>query len=324
MEIQPPAKIVDRSRLVRSRPRSLDERRAAPYGAGAAKPRPLHAIDKPATKTYSMQQLEQAYQRTVKPQPFAAPAKPKQETSRVLKRQFARAAKPVDAHPSRLNIKTKRSKMQVALVVMAVAVFGLGMLVNIQTVQTNHNAKAQVAALSKSSNDDSGSKPSETKPASSNYAVAPNMPKYLKIAKLGINARVLALGVTSDNQLKAPTNIYDTGWYNASAHPGDAASNGAILIDGHVHGPTLPGVFSAINTLTAGDTIQIVRGDNKIFNYAVVKTQSYDADKMDMSLGLISAQPGQPGLNLITCSGKYDRKSGEYNQRMLVSAVQIP
>jgi LPXTG-site transpeptidase (sortase) family protein len=213
---------------------------------------------------------------------------------------------------------------------MAVLVFGMGILVNFQAMLTNHNARAQVAALAdkndSGSGDDSGAVPSESKPSTKRggaYQVAPNLPKFLKITKLGVDARVRPLGVTKDNQLKAPSNIYDTGWYDASAHPGDPGSVGAMVIDGHVHGPTLPGVFANLKKLQAGDTIQIVRGDNQIFNYKVVAMKNYDADTMNMGELMASIKPGRPGLNLITCGGPYDKKTGEYTQRTVVFAVQV-
>jgi hypothetical protein len=214
---------------------------------------------------------------------------------------------------------------------MAFLVFGLGLLVNIETLQTNHDAKAQVAALAKGSDKTGGgtggtaSIPSETKPDSHSYAayqVAPNLPKYLKIPKLGVSARVLQVGVTSTGDLGTPTNIYDTAWYTGSAHPGDLGNLGAVLIDGHVHGPTLPGVFMNIKKLVPGDTLQIVRGDNVVFSYRVMKVQNYDASTMNMAMMLASVQSGIPGLNLITCGGPFDTKTNEYTQRTAVFAVQ--
>jgi sortase (surface protein transpeptidase) len=181
--------------------------------------------------------------------------------------------------------------------------------------------------MTNSSTDNSASAlPNETKPSGgsvSNYQVAPNLPKYLKIPKLGTNARVKPLGITSNGALQTPNNIYDTGWYDASARPGDPGSVGAILIDGHVRGPTLSGVFNEIKQLRPGDTMQIVRGDNQVFNYKVVKVQNYDASSIDMGELLASVQPGEPGLNLITCGGSFNRSSWEYTQRTVVFAVQL-
>jgi sortase (surface protein transpeptidase) len=309
--------MIDREILVVRRPAARSGYR--PDITPAVKPKPKPAV-KPAAKPALSLDI-------VKPQPYSQPARPKQQRSQVLQRQLV----PVPAPPSRPPVgaeiaRPKRSKRQFAIIFLASVVFLVGLAINLQTLKTNHLAKAQVAALAKktaSHSDDSGSTPDETKPSGSRpYLVAPNAPKSIKIPKLDVDSRIVSLGVTSSNQLKAPYNIYDVGWYDASARPGDEAGNGAILLDGHVHGPTLPGVFVDIKKLTAGDTIEVTRGDNQVFTYKVVKVQNYDADTLDMGMLLGSAQPGQPGLNLITCGGPYDHSSGEYTQRTAVFAVQ--
>ena len=267
----------------------------------------------------------------VKAQPFAKPARPKLQHSQVLAR---RAAPKQIVHVAVTEPKSpkRRSKAQTVLVAMAILVFGLGLLVNVETLQTNHSAKAQVAALSQkaevastSSAPDDPVVPSETKPATTSvasYQVAPDAPKLITITKLGVKARVKPVGVTTSNELGTPASIYDTGWYNASAKPGGGAGAGAMLIDGHVHGPTLPGVFVDIKKLAAGDTIEVTRGDNQIFKYTVVNTETISADSVDVGKLLTSMKPGKPALNLITCGGKFNAKTQHYEDRTIVYAVQ--
>lgn len=215
-------------------------------------------------------------------------------------------------------------RLRFALVGMAFVVFGLGMFVIVQALQTNHSAESQVAALNQSSSGGS-TPPSQQKPTNSalaTYQVAPSLPKFLKIDKLGINTRILQTSVTNSGELGSPSNIYDTDWYSGSAHPGDPASQGAMLIDGHVHGPTLPGVFANIKSLQPGDAIQVVRGDDKVFNYQVVSVQNFDASTLNMAQMLQSSKAGKAGLNLMTCGGLYSPKAHEYLQRTVVFAVQ--
>jgi sortase (surface protein transpeptidase) len=267
----------------------------------------------------------------VKAQPFAKPARPKLQHSQVLARRAA-PKQVVDVAVTEPHAPKRRSKAQTVLVAMAILVFGLGLLVNIETLQTNHSAKAQVAALSKkaevastSNTADDPVVPSESKPPATsvaNYQVSPDTPKLITITKLGVKARVKPVSVTSSNELGTPASIYDTGWYNASAKPGGGAGAGAMLIDGHVHGPTLPGVFVDIKKLVAGDTIQVTRGDNQVFNYVVVTTAVYPADSVDVGKLLTSIKPGQAGLNLITCGGKFNAKTQHYEDRTVVYAVQ--
>lgn len=237
--------------------------------------------------------------------------------------QSPKPAPPVAAPISKTKLLLPAHRLRFALVGMALVVFGLGMFVIVQALQTNHSAKSQVAALQQSSG--GNAPPSEQKPtnsALSNYQVAPGLPKFLKIDKLGINARILQTSVTSSGELGSPSNIYDTDWYSGSARPGDPAAQGAMLIDGHVHGPTLPGVFANIKNLKPGDVLQVVRGDNQLFNYQVEKVQNFDAHTINMEQMLQSAKAGKAGLNLMTCGGLYSPKAHEYLQRTVVFAVQ--
>ena len=277
----------------------------------------------------------------VAPQPYAKPALNRQQNSKVLIRRTttARVAAPQTTQASSQELpqnKTKSSNSQKLLVGMALIVFATGMLVSIDTFMTNKIAKTQVAALSQkeatatpahkaeSSVTADVIVPNETKPTENSIAMhqtPPEAPKYITINKLQVKARVKEAGVTKKGELAVPYNIYDAGWYNASAKPGTGAGNGAVLIDGHVRGPTQPGIFSDIKILVAGDTIQLTRGDNVIIKYVVVKTQNYDAETLNFGMLLTSVQPGKAGLNLITCGGPYNRASLHYSQRTVVFAV---
>ncbi|MDL2341732.1 MAG: class F sortase [Patescibacteria group bacterium] len=292
------------------------------------------AVAKPVV--HPAQQLPINDFKVIAPQPFAQPAHPKQQQSVVLRRQAVRnPSAPLLAQAqaqaqAQASAPAKHSKLQYALVGMAVFVFGIGVFVSLITLKTNKAAVTQVAAISAHAQQADGtaapdSPPTETKPTTStmaSYTVAPDLPRQIIIPKLYVYARVRPMGVNTKNELQAPGNIFDAGWYNASAKPGSGAGSGAMLIDGHVHGPSLPGVFAKIKTLVAGDAMQIVRGDGKIFNYSVVKTQNVEAANLDIGAALTAATPGKAALNLITCGGPYDKASGEYTQRTIVYAVQ--
>jgi hypothetical protein len=271
---------------------------------------------------------------TGKPAPITEVKLPEVQPIQEVERKPLFVPEPVDLVPeaqiipkssfvptSRTETKRRRSYSQTALMAMAVVIFLVGIFVSAMTIKTNSDAKAQVSALSQH---DDNAPPDETKPTSSSissYQVAPELPKFIKIPSLSVNGRVKSLDVTKDNALQAPRNIYDAGWYSASAKPGDSGSNGAILIDGHVHGPTKPGIFSSIKNLKSNDIVTIQRGDDKVFNYKVVKVQNYDSKTLDMGIALASIQPGVQGLNLITCGGKFNQSTGQYEQRTIVFAV---
>lgn len=151
------------------------------------------------------------------------------------------------------------------------------------------------------------------------YTVAPDLPKYIKIDKLGINAVILAMGVDSKNKLEAPNNIYNAGWYNGSSRPGES---GGMLLEGHSGIGNYPGIFGHLDNLNKGDTIQVVRGDNKVFTYKVVDKKIFDVKKVDMGSMMVSKNPDKPGLNLITCFGEATPGTTEFSHRQIVYAVQ--
>jgi sortase (surface protein transpeptidase) len=158
------------------------------------------------------------------------------------------------------------------------------------------------------------------------WVVAPDLPRYLSIDKIGIkNARVLSMGTKpGSNQLDDPDNINDVGWYQKSAKPGAAsASQLAGLYDGHNTGINAPGVFYNLYKLGYGDIITIERGDGRIFDYAVREVETTLLENVDMGKMQKSALSGFEGLNLITCGGSWDETRQTYTHRVTVRATLV-
>ncbi|MCX6727270.1 MAG: class F sortase [Candidatus Saccharibacteria bacterium] len=247
----------------------------------------------------------------------ALPIKPRQCKSQVLQRR-------VTVAPKKTKIRNTTSIKQKALLSMAMTVFVVGLGVAGLGLRTNKHVAAQVATVAeKAKNSEEAPIPTEQKPTAAAYGaytVDPTRPRYVRIAKIGVAARVMPQTTTKSGALKAPGNVNDAGWFTSSSKPGEG---GAMLLDGHVAGPTQRGVFYNIKKLVAGDVIEVERGDGTVFRYKVVKSNTTDVADTDMSDALISAETGKQGLNLITCTGTYDEKSGEYNQRIIVFAVAI-
>ncbi len=249
----------------------------------------------------------------VRPKNFAPPVVPRRKRSAVLRRSLAK--KPVQKR-AKLSFNLK-SRM---LTAMAVVLFLLGTTVSIITFKTNKQTTAQVQAMGQQSQRTEGPDEEEDTSPLSAYQVAPAMPRFIRIAKIGVQARVKPIGVKKNNELEAPRSIFDTGWYNASSKPGEA---GAALIDAHVSGPTKPGVFKNLKQVNQGDLIEIERGDGQKLTFKVVKTAVFDAKSADMASMLLSADPTKPGLNLMTCTGQFDAKTNSYPQRLAVYAVRV-
>lgn len=248
------------------------------------------------------------------------PALPRTEKSQVLNRLTFDPK----SGPNRKSRSRRRNYASKALMGMAGLLFLLGIGVSLHSLRTNRQATAQVAVLAKTTSGASDNEVPDETPlppdATKTYRVAADLPRLLRIPKIHVEARVKRLGTKANNELKAPASVYDVGWYEGSSKPGE---NGTVLLDGHVSGPNNRGVFYSLNTLKTNDKLSIERGDGKVLTYIVVKSEIYARDKVDMAAALTSAVPGKSGLNIITCSGKYDARTNNYDERLVVFAVQI-
>jgi LPXTG-site transpeptidase (sortase) family protein len=228
--------------------------------------------------------------------------------------------------PSSENTKTKKNEQKNSsknkmlnnlLLAMAVVVFLVGALASLYSLKVDKQITETVAAQASDPNSDvSEDKPSEE--AIRSYSVSPEMPKLIKIPKLGTTARVQQIGLNSNGQLDVPKNIYDAAWYKESALPGSAG--GASVIDGHVSGPTQKGVFYNLSDLAEGDSIVIEKGSGEEVNYKVKKVEIQQVNEVDMANMLVPITPGSHGLNLISCTGKYNSEKKDFEQRVLVFA----
>lgn len=229
----------------------------------------------------------------------------------------------------------KYTLLSKALFVLGIAMLIVGLGIGFRDARTNRLESIAAAKLVAEANRKaskastpiasitSSAVPTTTKPAVSavaEYIVAPDMPRYLIIPKLGVDARVLSVGLDDNGLLKTPSSIFDTAWFNQSAMPGQ---DGAMLIDGHVSSWTAHGVFHDLKKLLAGDVIKIQRGDDAVFNYEVVKVQLYDAENVDMVAATMSIDATKPGLNLISCAGDVITGTNDFNQRIVVFATKI-
>jgi LPXTG-site transpeptidase (sortase) family protein len=139
--------------------------------------------------------------------------------------------------------------------------------------------------------------------------------KLRKLIAIGLIVLGVACAMFAVFLLWSEHQIYDAGWYNASAKPGQ---DGAMFIYGHVSSWQANGAFYNLKKLTAGDTITITRGDNATFTYKVVSSKIYPKDDVDMNAVLAPVDASKPGLNLMTCTGTVIKGTSEFSDRLVV------
>lgn len=153
------------------------------------------------------------------------------------------------------------------------------------------------------------------------YTVAADLPRAIYITKIGVAARLLPMGVNSDNSMQAPINTNDAGWYTGSSKPGQG---GAMVIDGHASQTgTHYGLFGNLEKLVNGDKITVEQGDGTRFTYRVVHTEDVPESQVDMSKVMQPYGTATQGLNLITCAGEWVKGGSTLDHRILVFATPV-
>jgi len=225
---------------------------------------------------------------------------------------------------SLLKIGTDNSTLLVnVFVTIAIILLVTGLSIGVYDWHFNYVNNQRAATLINQANHNiNHAVPSTIKPTASqlhNYVVAPTLPRYLIIPKLGVDASILPIGINPGGSLGTPNNVFNTAWYDKSSKPGQ---KGAMLIDGHISSWTTHGVFYGLNTLLPGDIIDVQGGNGAIFTYKVVKTQIYNSNNVNMSAALLPIDPTKPGLNLISCTGEVISGTSKFNERIIVFATE--
>jgi len=163
-------------------------------------------------------------------------------------------------------------------------------------------------------------KPAEVRASSAaKYTVPADQPRSISLPSIGAEGFVQRVSLGKDNAVVAPTNVNFAGWYVSEAKPGD---EGVSLIDGHVQGIYQPGIFKHLDKLQPGDTFSVEFGDRARRQFRVVSSRNYPVE--EAGAHMLKQDPAiKRQLNLITCSGAYDKTKRQYDDRLLVVAERI-
>lgn len=225
-------------------------------------------------------------------------------------------------------LKRKQSKLHLAFYGFGLIVFLFAGAVSVQTLLVNKSAKDQIGVLGDKTStldnqgieEGTGSDPSEgvvTAQAIANYKTDPELPRVIRIPDLGVYARIKHTG-TDNGAVDSPRNVNDVSWYNESARPGN--SIGSSLLLGHVSGWTSAGVFKKIDQLKPGDRFEIEKGSGEKLTYEVTKGERIPLEQVDMSKILGTEVAGEHDMKLMTCSGKYNKDTKQFEERYVVYA----
>jgi hypothetical protein len=145
--------------------------------------------------------------------------------------------------------------------------------------------------------------------------VAP--PARISIPAIGVDARVIRLGLDRNGALEVPSRWGDAGWYVHSPRPGDP---GPAVMAGHVDSTSGPAVFYRLGALRRGAVIRVARADGTTARFRVQRVERWP--KAHFPTHRVYGDTRRPTLRLITCGGAFDGGTGHYTDNTIVFAIR--
>ncbi|MFD3314616.1 class F sortase [Streptomyces sp. NPDC058694] len=146
-------------------------------------------------------------------------------------------------------------------------------------------------------------------------ALERSVPQKVSIPSLGVSSALETLGQNADGAMTTPKNPDLAGWYEPGPTPG---SQGPAVIAGHVTWNGADAVFKGLDTLKAGDAVEVTREDGKTATFTVERVEEYP--KKEFPTLEIYKNLDHAGLRLVTCGGKFDADRHYYPNNIVVFA----
>lgn len=147
---------------------------------------------------------------------------------------------------------------------------------------------------------------------------AEDPPVRIDIPAIGVSSSLETLALMETGELASPVDYGLAGWYAQGTAPGEI---GPAIIAGHVDWAYGPAVFGTLADLKAGDEIAVTLASGAVETFVM-----YDSEQSAQATFPTSSVYGNvptPELRIITCSGNFDRGSGNYSDNLIVYARQV-
>jgi sortase (surface protein transpeptidase) len=143
------------------------------------------------------------------------------------------------------------------------------------------------------------------------------LPVRITIPRIHVDAPVEPLGQNADGTVEVPTLTRPNlaGWYKYGPTPGQ---KGAAVVLGHVDAHRHQAVFFRLGSLRHGDRIQVTRTGGSVAIFAVDSVVPVAKDHFPT--GSVYGKTKYAALRVVTCGGKYDKKTMHYLDNIIVYA----
>jgi hypothetical protein len=124
------------------------------------------------------------------------------------------------------------------------------------------------------------------------------------------------LGLDAAGGLAVPTSAGGLGWWSAGPRPGE---QGAAVVVGHVDLDGRPGVFGRLAGARSGSVVAVTQGGRTV-RYRVTRVDRYA--KTGFPTDAVYRPVAGSELRLVTCGGRFDPRTGHYEDNVVVTAVR--
>ncbi len=141
-----------------------------------------------------------------------------------------------------------------------------------------------------------------------------NHPEQVFIPALSLVVDIENVGKADDGRMDVPQDENKAGWWTHGAKPGEL---GSMVLAGHIdRREGGAGIFFNLRDLNTGDEIRVRDKKGRVYVYKVTDKTIYNDENFPIEK--VFAQKDKSRLNLITCSGFFDRTEENYVDRLVV------
>ncbi|WP_368503811.1 class F sortase [Alkalihalophilus sp. As8PL] len=144
------------------------------------------------------------------------------------------------------------------------------------------------------------------------------IPTHISIPKIEVEAPISEMGLNEKHQMDVPEDPFEVGWFNRGTKPGN---QGHAVLAGHVDSRTGPAIFFDLDELSIGDHVELSGANGEQLTFSVINTAVYPYD--DAPIEAIFGYTSAKRINLITCTGEFDRVERTHRERLVVTAELI-
>lgn len=143
-------------------------------------------------------------------------------------------------------------------------------------------------------------------------------PAQIEVPSIGVKAKIEATGILDNGEMGVPEDVDQVGWFE----PGfKAGAKGHAVLAGHVDSLTGPAVFYELKDVKVGETVILTDADGREMVFEVKNLTSYETDEAPIEE--IFGNSDKRMINLITCTGDFNRDIGSHEERLVVTAELV-